>query len=74
MAYNLPTLTQQGNIMIKPYNVEVNNEYANVGIEGLVNITIKQEAEGIVIDVWNKDQTEVLETMSVWYEDMEGEE
>ena len=74
MAYNYPTLTQQGNEMIKPYNVEVNNEYANVGIEGLVNITIKQEAEGIVIDVWNKDQTEVLQTMAVWYEDMEGEE
>jgi hypothetical protein len=60
--------------MVKPYTVATSNEYAYVGIEGLVNISIKQEAEGIVIDVWNKDQTEVIQTMAVWYEDMEGAE
>ena len=57
-----------------PWLVSKENEYAHISIEGLLNITVKQEAEGIVIDVWNKDQTAVIQTMAVWYEDMEGEE
>jgi len=60
--------------MIIPWQVSTENEYAYASVAGLVNITIKQDAEGIVIDVWNNDSTEIIDSMTVWNEDMEGDE
>jgi hypothetical protein len=56
--------------MSNPYDVLLNNEYAYIEVLGLGHVQIKKESEGIVIDVWNKDQTQLLGTMTVWNEDM----
>lgn len=60
--------------MSNPYDVLLNNEYAYIEVSGLGHVQIKKESEGIVIDVWNQDHTRLIDTMTVWNEDMEGAE